>query len=126
MRQQQLQLDVNPVLEASLNHTVAELDPYRARQDTLVPPQIQSLPLSWANSLTCRIPGTHDDPPVVGVGPDGLDDLGQLVHPLPCIVSVHVHIVSPEMSPLEPIHRTQITWNGIETSLEVSQLLQDT
>ena len=47
--------------------------------------------------LTDRVPCTHDDPPVAGVGLDGVDHLSQLVHPLPTVVRVHVHILGPKV-----------------------------
>ena len=59
--------------------------------------------------LTDRVPCTHDDPPVVGVGLDGVDDLSQLVHPLPAVVRVHVHILGPKVPPLEAIHWPEVT-----------------
>ena len=43
--------------------------------------------------------------------------LRQLVHSLTAIVSVHVHILCSEMTPLKPIHRSQVTWYGTQTQL---------
>ena len=77
-----------------------------------------SLPLPSPPPHTWRVPGTHDDPPVVGVGSDGVDDLSQLVHSLPTVVCVHVHVVGSKVAPLETIHRAQVTWNGMEPSFK--------
>ena len=38
-------------------------------------------------------------------------------HSLTAIVSVHVHILCSEMTPLKPIHRSQVTWYGTQTQL---------
>ena len=59
--------------------------------------------------LTDRVPSAHDDPPVVGVGLDGVDDLSQLIYPLSAVVSMHVHVLGPKVPPLEAIHRTEVT-----------------
>lgn len=60
--------------------------------------------------LTCGVPCTHDDPPVVGISLNGADNLCQLVHSLPTVVCVHVHIFCTKVTPLEAIHWTKITW----------------
>ena len=70
--------------------------------------------VEWYNAvpLTDRVPCAHDDPPVVGVGPDGVDDLSQLVYPLSAVVRMHVHVLGPKVPPLEAIHRPEVTWVG--------------
>ena len=60
--------------------------------------------------LTDWVPGRHDDPPIVRVCLDGVYDLCQLIHPLPAVVSVHINIFGTKVTPLEPIHWTEITW----------------
>mmetsp|Transcript_25276 Transcript_25276/g.61324 ORF Transcript_25276/g.61324 Transcript_25276/m.61324 type:complete len:261 (-) Transcript_25276:620-1402(-) len=55
-----------------------------------------------------RVPGAEQDPTVVGVGLDCVNDLGQLIHPLSGIVGVHVSILCAKVSPLEPVDRTEV------------------
>ena len=43
--------------------------------------------------------------------------LRQLVHSLTAIVTVHVHILCSEMTPLKHIHRSQVIWYGTQTQL---------
>ena len=38
-----------------------------------------------------------------------VDDLGQLVHPLPAVVGLHVHVLRPEVSPLEAVDRSEVS-----------------
>ena len=60
-------------------------------------------------SLTHWVPSRHDDSSVVGFGLDGVDNPCQLVHPLTSVVRVHILILGPKVSPLEPIHWTKVT-----------------
>merc|ERR550519_360284 len=55
------------------------------------------------------VPGAHDDPPVVGLGLDPLDDLRELVDPLAAVVGVHVHVLSTEVSPLKAVDGTEVS-----------------
>ena len=59
-------------------------------------------------SFTHWVPSRHDDSSVVGLGLDGVDDPCQLVHPLTSVVRVHVLVLGPEVSPLEPIHWAKV------------------
>ena len=57
----------------------------------------------------CRVPGAHDDPPVVRLRLDPVDDLGQLVHPLAAVVGRHVDVLGSEVSPLEAVHGAEVS-----------------
>ena len=55
------------------------------------------------------VPGAHDDPPIVGLGLDPVDDLSELVDPLAAVVGVHVHVLSTEVSPLKAVDWSQVS-----------------
>ena len=56
----------------------------------------------------CRVPGAEDDAPVAGVLPQLPHHVGQLVNPLTPVVSMHVCVLCPKVTPLEAVHRSQI------------------
>ena len=58
---------------------------------------------------TWWIPSTDDNPTVVWVGLDGVNDLSQLVHSLAGVVGMHVNVLGTKVSPLEAINRTKVT-----------------
>lgn len=58
---------------------------------------------------TGRIPSTHDDSTIVARVLDLINDFSELINPLPRIISLTINILRPKMSPLKPIHRSQIT-----------------
>ena len=60
------------------------------------------------NGNTRRIPCTHDDPSVIWGILDFIDNVGQLIDPLSGIVTVTINILRSKMSPLKPIHGSQI------------------
>ena len=57
-----------------------------------------------------RIPGGEDDSAAIGVGFDLMDDFHQLIDALVGIIRVAVFVLRAEMTPLEPVNRTQIAF----------------
>mmetsp|Transcript_2929 Transcript_2929/g.6853 ORF Transcript_2929/g.6853 Transcript_2929/m.6853 type:complete len:228 (-) Transcript_2929:853-1536(-) len=55
-----------------------------------------------------RIPGTENNPSVVGICLDGVDAGSELIDALPGVVSVHVGVLGPKVPPLKSIHGPQI------------------
>lgn len=54
------------------------------------------------------VPGAHDDPSVLWILFDGVNDLLQLVDTLSCVICVHVCVLGTKVPPLETIHRAQV------------------
>ena len=54
------------------------------------------------------VPGSQHDATVKRVVFYFVDALGQLVHPLPAVVCVHVAVGGPKVAPLEAVHRPQV------------------
>mmetsp|Transcript_22694 Transcript_22694/g.73459 ORF Transcript_22694/g.73459 Transcript_22694/m.73459 type:complete len:215 (-) Transcript_22694:1002-1646(-) len=55
-----------------------------------------------------RVPGGEDDPPVVRLLLDRLDDLSDLVHPLPGIVGVHILVLCAKVPPLPTVDGPEV------------------
>jgi len=68
----------------------------------------QSIPGNWHGGNTRWIPSAHDDSSIVGRVLDFMDHFSKLIDPLTGIISLAIHILCPEMSPLESIHGPQI------------------
>mmetsp|Transcript_6937 Transcript_6937/g.11704 ORF Transcript_6937/g.11704 Transcript_6937/m.11704 type:complete len:221 (+) Transcript_6937:67-729(+) len=64
--------------------------------------QRHQLQVSW-------VPSTHHNPPVLGVVDNLINAISQLIHTLSSIVSMHIFVLGTKMTPLESIHRSQIT-----------------
>ena len=48
--------------------------------------------------------------------------LGQLVHSFPTVVGMHVPVLSPEMTPLVPVHRSEVANFAVGQSAAVQEL----
>ncbi len=78
--------------------------------NNILKPNIQrSFSSTQCVRLTHWIPGRHDDATVIRTSVDSINDLSQLVHTLPRIVSMHVRISRSKVPPLEPIHWSKVT-----------------
>lgn len=55
-----------------------------------------------------RVPRTQDNPAVIGPMLQFRYHLRQLIHPLPRIIRLGVHILGPEMAPLEAVDGTEV------------------
>lgn len=68
------------------------------------------------------VPRGHDDSPVVGVCLQRLDDSGQLVVPFARVVCVAIDVVRSEVSPLEPVHGSQVSLSAARQAQRVEIL----
>lgn len=69
-----------------------------------------------------HIPCIQYDSSRIRVFLQSLNNLGQLVHPLPLVICMIINIGSSEVSPLEPIHRSQIALLSVLESALVKEL----
>jgi len=56
-----------------------------------------------------RVPGTQNNSPVIGVVLQLINHLCQLIHALSRIVRLGIDILGPEMAPLKPVDRSQVS-----------------
>ena len=67
--------------------------------------------------LTTWIPSTHDNPSVVGISLNLVYYVSQLIHALSRVVSVHVGVLCPKVTPLETVNWSQISWWGRQINI---------
>jgi hypothetical protein len=60
-----------------------------------------------------RIPSRQDDAAILRIVLDLVNALRQLVHALPSVVGVHVHVFRAKVTPLEPVHGAKIAFYSI-------------
>jgi hypothetical protein len=77
---------------------------------------------SFQFALTCWVPGSEDDAPVVWLGLDLLHHLFELVHPLSGVVGVHVLVARAKVAPLEAVHRAEVALLAVAQSALVKEL----
>lgn len=65
-----------------------------------------------SREITSCIPGNNENATIPGTLANEFDAVGQLVHPLPRVVGLTIDIISPTMTPLEAVNRTQVSFNG--------------
>ena len=68
------------------------------------------------------IPGRHNDATVFRVVLDLVNALGELINTLTCVVGVHVNVLSPKVTPLKAIDRSQIPGFSIIQAPRVQKL----
>ena len=56
----------------------------------------------------CGIPGGEHDASVIRVGLDRVDDIGELIHAFPRVVSMHVCVFGTKVAPLKAVHGTKV------------------
>jgi hypothetical protein len=59
------------------------------------------------------IPSRQDDAAILWIVLDLVNALRQLVHALPGVVGVHVHVFRAKVTPLEPVHGAKIAFCSI-------------
>ena len=75
------------------------------------------------NELTGGVPRAENDAAVGGVLLDFADALRELVDALPSIVCVAVRVLRAKVSPLESVHRTQVTLSPVSQPPLLQELL---
>lgn len=56
----------------------------------------------------CRIPSRHDDTSIFWIVFNFVNAFCQLVHTLPRVVGMHIHVVRPKVTPLKAIDWTEV------------------
>lgn len=68
------------------------------------------------------VPRAHDDAPVVGVRPQLVHHVGQLVDALTRVVRARVDVLGAKVPPLEPVHGAQVAHGAVGQAHAVQEL----
>lgn len=69
-----------------------------------------------------RVPGRHDNASIFGIVFDLVNALRKLINPLARVIRVHINVFRSEMTPLETVDWTQITYFAVFQATRIEKL----